>query len=349
MQATTALPSKNNLLHHFLWLRAALAAAGAEAILDVDSFDVLVRRGPRQWALYPKFLAGAPGAQRYAAAPAPDVVTFAGWLPYRHKHWPLAADKLAFKRYARETLLPVPEYATDPDADLRDVIVKRANASFGAAIAGPFRSAAEHRLDPAHGEFFERFIEGKILKIWYWEGRPLCLEMDAMPSVRGDGGSSIGELILRRASLHQALRPEQRRALLDGCAALLRYHGTGIDDVLPRDRRQTVEFRYGSTLLHPRARTLVDLRGGPAGEGAAQGTGPAALAAPLLELLGTAGLRLREAIPAGTRRHTLFTVDAVLDANGRAWLLEMNSNPAVHPLAYPAIAASVLDDPDPAS
>ncbi|USX18319.1 hypothetical protein NHH82_20910 [Oxalobacteraceae bacterium OTU3REALA1] len=345
MQATTALPSKNNLLHHFLWLRAALGAAGAEAILDFDSFDVLVRRGPRQWALYPKFLTGAAGAQRYSAAPAPDAAAFAGWLPYRHKHWPLAADKLAFKRYARETLLPVPEYATDPDAALRDVIVKRANASFGAAIAGPFRASAERRLDPAHGEFYERYIEGKILKIWYWEGRPLCLEMDAMPSVRGDGGASIGELILRRASLHQALGAEQRRALLDGCAALLRYHGATVDDVPARGRRQTVEFRYGSTLLHPRARTLVDLRGGGAEPGAQAG-GTAALAAPLLELLRTAGVRLREAIPAGIRRHTLFTVDAVLDADERAWLLEMNSNPAVHPLAYPAIAASVLDDPE---
>lgn len=332
MNPTHWLPSKNNLLHHFMWLRAALAEAGCEAILDFDQFQVLVRRGAQQWLLHPKFLSAARGEQRYAAGLGPDVTTFAGWLPYQRKHWPLASDKLAFKQYAREVQLPVPEHSTDPDARMNRVIAKRANASFGAAIAGPFLSSAEHRLDRAQGEFFERFVEGKILKIWYWEGQPLCMEMDDTPSVRGDGSSTIGELILRRASLHKEHQPHEKQALLDGCGALLRYCKTDVHAVLPKGQRQIVEFRYGTKLLHPRGRTTVDLRQPP--EQAPYPT--------LLPLLRSAGLRLQQAIPAPVRPHTLFTVDAVLDKLNQPWLLEMNSNPAVHPLAYPAIVASVM-------
>ncbi|SHN17636.1 hypothetical protein SAMN05192549_105167 [Duganella sacchari] len=332
MQAT---PSKNNLLQHFLWLRAALAEAGCEAILDFTSFNTLVRRGAEQWLLYPKFLAVTRGEQRYAAAPGPDVTTFAGWLPYQRKHWPLAADKLAFKEYARQAQLPVPEHSTDPQARINRVLVKHAHTSFGDGIAGPFLSSTEHALQPERGEFFERFVEGKILKVWYWEGQPLCMEMDEPPSVRGDGSSTIGQLILKRASLHKAYLPEESQALLARSVPLLQYCKTSLDTVLPRGQRQIVEFRYGSQLLHPRARSVVDLR-----------TPPDAAPYPtLMPLLRSAGLRLQAAIPAAQQRHTLFTVDAVLDRLNQPWLLEMNSNPAVHPLVYPAIVASVMGAP----
>jgi hypothetical protein len=326
------LPSKNNLLQHFLWLRAALADAGAEAILDVETFDVLVRRGAEQWVLYPKFLAAGPKGQRYSEALTPDVTTFAGWLPYRRKHWPLAADKLAFKEYARVAQLPVPEHATDPAAKMNRVIVKRANESFGNAIAGPFRTSEEHRLDTAKGEYYERFVEGTILKVWFWDGAPVCMEMDEMPSVKGDGTSTIGQLIVQRASLQKRHAPDERKALVAACGPLLRYCRTHAGAVLAKGQRQIVEFRYGTGLLHPRGRTVVDLRNPP--DDAPMPT--------LVPLLRTAGLRLAEAIPPATRAHTLFTVDAVLDKLNQPWLLEMNSNPAVHPLVYPAIVAAVM-------
>jgi hypothetical protein len=54
------------------------------------------------------------------------------------------------------------------------------------------------------------------------------------------------------------------------------------------------------------------------------------------------GLRLVEAIPPESRPQTLFTVDAVLDREQKLWVLEMNSNPTVHPLAYPAIVAGAM-------
>lgn len=323
-----ATPSKNNLLHHYLWLRAALASSGAEAILSFDSCDLLIRRGPQQWIMHPKFLAVVDGQQQYTSAVAPGITTFAGWLPYRQKHWPLAADKLAFKHYAHEARLPVPEFSTDPASALPTVIVKRAHSSFGAQIRGPFASARDYPLRPAQDEYYERFVEGKILKIWFWEGEPLCLEMDDLPTVRGNGRSTVGDLILQRLSLHQKLGERDQRRVLDAQAEMLRYFGCTTDTVLATGKRQVVEFRYGSNLLHPRGRTVVDL-------------GRTPLAA-LMPTLRRAGPILRAAIPPELRRHTLFTVDAVLDRQDQLWLLEMNSNPAVHPLAYPAIAASLV-------
>jgi hypothetical protein len=333
MKPTASNPSKNNMLHHYMWLRAALNGAGAEAILSCDNLDVLVRRAGRHWRLHARFLAVHEGRQQYTAQVSPEVNTFAGWLPYELKQWPLGADKLAFKRYAREAQLPVPDYSLDPRSELADVIVKRVHSSFGAQIAGPYRDARQHPLNREQGEYYERFVEGRILKIWFWEGQPLCLEMDDMPFVVGDGSSTLGQLIMGRAELYRRHDAQQRQRLLDDCAPLLGYFNRHAGTVLPKGARQLVEFRYGSYLLHPRGRQVVDLRAEPI--------------AALMPTLETAGLRLLAAIPAAVRRHTLFTVDAILDRHSQLWLLEMNCNPAVHPLAYPAMLSGLLAPPSP--
>jgi hypothetical protein len=81
---------------------------------------------------------------------------------------------------------------------MRDVIVKRSASSFGAQIRGPFRSSLGQPLIAPAGEYFERFIPGTIAKIWYWDAAPVCMETERMPSVRGDGVSTIRELAARR-------------------------------------------------------------------------------------------------------------------------------------------------------
>ncbi|MDB5822416.1 MAG: hypothetical protein JWR21_1120 [Herminiimonas sp.] len=65
---------------------------------------------------------------------------------------------------------------------------------------------------------------------------------------------------------------------------------------------------------------------------------------PQLTAIGTA---LWEGIPAGARQDTLFTVDAILDADNRLWVLEMNSNPFVHPLVYPLVIDSMFPVAEP--
>jgi hypothetical protein len=54
------------------------------------------------------------------------------------------------------------------------------------------------------------------------------------------------------------------------------------------------------------------------------------------------GTTLHQAIPVDIRPRTLFTVDAVVDVDNRIWLLEMNSNPTIHPLCYRSLVSSLF-------
>lgn len=326
------LPSKNNFLDHVKWLRSAVRAQGAELLIAGDSMEALVRHGKRHWVLHPQFLAPVAGVSQYVPTLTDDTTHFAGWLPYRNRRWPVATDKLLFKRVALQAGLPVPEFSVETGAEMNDVVVKRAASSFGEQVRGPFRSSAECPLDVAQGDYYERFIGGELLKAWYWNGEAVGVEVDAMPAVAGDGRSSLRELITQRATLMRSQNEDALQRLLGRSAVVLGYHGRSLDEVLPAGVRQRVEFRYGSDLMHPRGRRVVDLRSvDPLSEAGAAW-------APLV----AAGEALHRAIPEETRAQTLFTLDAVRDKDQRIWFLEMNSNPTVHPLAYPQMMAGLI-------
>jgi len=326
------LPSKNNFLDHVKWLRSAVRAQGAELLVAGDSMAALVRQGQRHWVLHPQFLAPVAGVNQYVPTLTDDATHFAGWLPYRNRRWPAATDKLLFKRVAHQAGLRVPEFALETGPEMHDVVVKRAASSFGEQVRGPFRSSAECPLDVTRGDYYERFIAGELLKAWYWNGTAVAVEVDAMPAVVGDGRATLRELITQRATLMRAQSDEALQRLLGRSAVLLAYHGRALDEVLPAGVRQRVEFRYGSDLMHPRGRRVVDLRAVDPGSEA--GLAWAALMA--------AGAVLQGAVPEDLRAQTLFTLDAVRDKDQRIWFLEMNSNPTVHPLAYPRMIADLI-------
>lgn len=326
--AALPLPSKNSLLHHHMWLRAAIQEAGAEALLSFDTYEAVIRRGAAYWMMYPKFLAELKGARQYVHTLSPEVFMFAGWLPYRQKNWPAAADKLVFKETARKLDLLVPAHAVAPSPALAEFIVKRPKSSFGAEIRGPYRQSQQPPPELGGEEFFEQFIAGRLLKVWFWNHAPLCIEMDRLPAVVGNGVSTIREMVLNRAQRLRRYPQAEREQLLESVQAVLRFHGTDLDAVLPKDKKQVVEFRYGSDLMLASDRTLIDV---------AKGTMP-----DLVARLNAIGMRLQHAIPSGIRHNTLYTVDAILDDDANVWLLEMNSSPSVHPLAYPAILRSVM-------
>jgi hypothetical protein len=148
-----------------------------------------------------------------------------------------------------------------------------------------------------------------------------------MPRVTGNGRSSFRKLIEDRANLMQRCEPSELSRLLERCTVVLRFFGRSLDDVPNQGERQIVEFRYGSTLMSPRDRLVLDMR---------------ANANPRWDELRAAGPVLHSAIPEPLRHDTLFTADAIYDGR-QFWWLEMNSHPAVHPLAYPAIAASLIE------
>ncbi|GAB7541630.1 hypothetical protein CS8_012930 [Cupriavidus sp. 8B] len=303
-------------------------AGGAEFILTGDTMTALVRKGNSHWLLHPQFLTAIDGVRQYTSQPTDDTQMFAGWLPYKTKRWPIASDKLAFKRFAKSTGLSVPDFAVDGKIDIGDVVIKRAISSFGDQIRGPFRSVTESPLDIAQGEYYERFTRGDLLKVWFWNGTPVCAERDKMPFVAGDGVSTLGQLIISRARYSRPYSPQDTGQLLHRCAPLLHYCGVTDATILSKGKRQLIEYRYGSDLMHPRNRRILDLRP----EAREDWT----------HALDGIGRNLYTALPGDLRTNTLFTVDAILDSEQAIWLLEMNSNPTVHPLAYPDMMNSLL-------
>jgi hypothetical protein len=319
--------SKNDLLSHFILLAEATQAVGHEAILSFSTFKAFVRGGEQDTILYPRFLEVIDGKKGYTETPTHRARRFIGWLPYRAKRWSLASDKLAFKRHAVENGLLTPDYSTSADADLRDVLVKSAVSSFGAKIKGPFRRTGDVRLDTGAGEYFERFIQGKIVKIWFWNAMPVCMEVDQPPVVVGDGKSTIADLVKQRL-VERGKLSEGATTSMQNVEQVLAFHGRSLSDVLAVGEQQVVEIRYGSALHKASYRQVVDLRSGTPSN--------------VQTDLGRIGTVAWQGIPEDLRAGTAYTVDAILDAEGRVWVLEMNSNPFIHPYVYQPMASTLF-------
>lgn len=319
---------KGSFLYHCHQLRQALEQEGAEAMMPFGSFEVLSRKGAQHHRFFPRFLAIKNGVRQYEDRISDATDSFAGWTPYQKKNWLIAVDKLAFKQFASQVDLPVPDYSFMPDSTLKNVIIKRANASFGVRMHGPFANAGQYKINMLAGEFYERFVEGNIIKVWFWNAEPICMECDAMPSVTGNGSATIGQLILQKRARRQRLSQQMQAQVLEGRQDILAFYGVDINHVLPDQQRQLIEFRYGSNDMESWERKTIDFERQPA---------QAQLAA-----MRTIGQRLQEGIPVAIRKNTLFTVDAILDKEQQLWLLEMNCNPVVHPLVYARMAKSVV-------
>lgn len=312
---------KRSLLHHFQSLQPALLELGAEAFLDPCSFVLRVRLGAATRTLYPQFMIVVKGVRQYTPRLSPEAMRFAGWCPYALRRWPLSTEKLLFKRYAVEHSLLTPDYSTDPDARMDDVVVKTSVSSFGFGIRGPLGSSTQHPLAPKAGEYFERFTRGRIAKIWYWNDQPVCMELVRMPSVEGNGAATVRQLIRRE----WPKMPLERMKRLE---PILAWQDSRLDAIVPKRQVKILEFRYGAALIQRRLARDIDLtrRMVPAFE----------------KQLRDAGQKLWRAIPEAVRADTVFSVDAIVDRHNQIWLLEMNSNPFIHPYAYAPMLRSLF-------
>ncbi len=154
----------------------------------------------------------------------------------------------------------------------------------------------------------------------------MALERDRAPTVTGDGVSTLRALIEKLARQGGRIAPEKLAAVVERCAEVLRYDGLGLDDVPAAGQSQRVEFRYGTPLLRRRDRLDVDLHGNAEAQ---------------WRELHAAAPALTGLLPPELRKNVLFTVDAIRDAEGRIWFLEMNANPTVHPLVYVHMLATL--------
>jgi len=307
-----------NWFIHFDAISKCLAKMGGRATCDMETGTLEIRARGRRIELFPQFVLFKPaGGVGYALKLVEAVHSFVGWRPYVNRTWRLSSDKRAFKTFCLENGVCVPRLWTRPEEVEADVLIKRGVSSFSEGIHGPYKPDALKRSGrtPTQGEFFEEFILGDIIKVSYWNAAPVCLDVLPMPTVTGDGARTLRQLIMR-------LKVAHIECDWQACQAIAEYQGLSLASVVPEGRRVLVEFRYQS-LLHPVATDF------PNTNVLAKFAG-----APLMDQLRGSGEIFWRGIPEGVRQNTLFTVDGILDRNGTAHFVEINSNPALHPDVY---------------
>ena len=300
--------------------------------MEFEATEALVRRAGRHWVLHPQFMTEVEGIIRYVRRMPETPSVFSGWRPATNGSWPASRDKLIFKRAAARLGVRVPAYSEDDDGGgMTDVVVKRASGSFGEHVRGPFRSPKERPLKVAEGEFYERFIAGDMLKVWYCNDRAVALERDLITMLAGDGVSTVRQLVEHRLDSQVVPVPTSRTLLMARIGELLAYDGRQFEDVLPIGGRQAIEFRYGSELGQASNRSTVDL----------------AVPPPEWQVLADLGAGFASLIPREVGQCAIYTVDAIQDDDGQLWFLEMNANPIIHPLAYAPMLEALLREPAP--
>lgn len=316
------LPFKRNYLQHALAVSHWLKQHGASAGIDPVSQVMDVSLDGKRVRFLPQFSGTASdGLPVFSPELKSGVSGFVGWLPYFNKRWPIAQDKLAFKVFARAQGLRTPDWSglNGPGVD-GPVLVKRQLSSFGRGMSGPFPDSRGVSLDA--GDYVEAFITGRIVKAWYWNSAPIVVEAVSMPTVTGDGTSSLRTLI--------AANLQERGTWPDGLDALVRLQGFELDAIVPSDKKVLSDYRYMSA-LNPSHH--VDHNVWPAVRGSALGA----------QLL-SAGEVCVAAIPNEIRGDgTMFSLDGIEDAEGRLWLLEANCNPQLHPACYPWMLNAIFE------
>jgi hypothetical protein len=315
-----------NLLNHLNAISRYATAVGGSVQLNGRTMILEFKAGNRYHLFQPQFSFGNEEGLNYTSEFQDNVSGFIGWLPYFNKRWNLARQKLLFKDYAAANGLHTPQWWTNEAPGISNFIVKKNVSSFGRGIRGPFRSFA--RDDPAHrledGEFYERFIDGAIMKIWYWNAAPAAVMIRAMPCLDGDGVRTPRQMLseMEKWQAHQ-FRTEAMQACLD-------YFGFDFDKPIPAGIQAPLNFKYGSqVVLGLHNENILNQHEDDA----------------IGEQLRHIGSVLWQAIPGEIRENIVYTVDAMLDAEGTVQVLEMNSNPTVHPDVYAKMLPSYFPMP----
>lgn len=306
-------------LNHLRPIRSWAAAHQARVMLDADSFQLRIAAGGCEATLHPRFAIRANG--RLAYTHRPESGGFVGWLPYELKQWDVATDKLLFKARCVEMDIPTPTWGDRPLAGV-DCLVKARRGSFGRGISGPFRAndpEVPQVLDS--GCFFEAFKFGRAAKAWYWRDTVLAVEVLEPPFVVGDGTRSI------QALLAQARGSFDRSYDAQGASSMLAWQGLTAGDVPKAGRKVWLGFKY---VTDYDAVVLNDRDVLP--------TVPLAVT----EQFTRAGANWQAMIPIQHAASSVYTVDAVIDAAGTAWFLEMNCHPMVHPKVYATMLTDLL-------
>ena len=312
---------KTSLLEHAKAVGAWAQRNAARTTIDAVDLSLAIRFESREFRLHPQFVGRRDGKQLvYFDVPDRFAIGFVGWLPYKPQAWDISLSKLDFKAVARDLDIPTPAHWRSLDSISAPFLVKRERGAFGYGMRGPFRASEARTMTLAEGEYCEEFKWGRVARAWYWSGKLAVLEMFDMPAVVGDGQSSY-ESLLRQTSAE----------IPADFAQLARLQGVEPGDVLQAGQRVVCDYRYVSPFnptLYENSNLLPKLAGSPIVQGFAQ-----------------AGERLWPRIPGPPGRQIGFVLDAIVDAEGQPWFLEVNSNPQWHPDIYAPMLDALCKPP----
>jgi hypothetical protein len=303
-------------MHHFRELWAAMEKQGFQGSIRVKDFKLAVANHQNVLELHPQFVAKVNGQKCYVQAPSSKIEAFSGWRENSVRRWDISTEKILFKNYIVHCGLPTPKFCLDSSKQLDNVIIKTSRSSFSRGIRGPYLSSKDAKIDPSKGEFFEQLVMGRIVKIWYWNEKPVAAELLEMLGVFGNGKSSIFELL----ETHRVMIGESP-VNYDALVPFLSLQGISLETIPRSGQEIKVDFKYAS--IFPMSYRARDIR---IGEEEFFG---------LEDFLKDVGANLWLAIPEEIRYNLVYSVDAILDDKNKLWLLEMNSNPYVHPYVYP--------------
>lgn len=303
-------PFRRNYLQHALAVSAWMERHQAKGGIDPRTLSMEISQAGRAIRFYPQFVRERDGETAFVPYLEPGVCGFVGWVPYFGKGWKESRDKLAFKDFATCHGLRTPQWGLSNATPGEDYLVKKAVSTFGLGLRGPF--PASRPLDLVHGEYWEQFIHGQLVKAWYWDGELAVVEIIPMPTAKGDGKRMVAELAL------QALGPVAAEHIVP--KELLGLQGLSLTAVPTLGQTVQLEYRYISP-FSPANQTDHNVREKIRGSD-------------VEAQLAHAGRVCLGAVPEDIRPCTAFTLDGVLDAQNRLWLLEVNCNPQLHPAFY---------------
>ena len=318
-----------NLLVHFNKLAECLKNVDARAELQFDTFRVELTGGGKYFELTPEFISLGIGSITYHDSLAPTVNAFGGWRLTPRREWNLTTDKLAFKEHCARHGLPTPRWFRDVSevSGSAPLLVKEARKSGTAgSVEGPMtKNDLASRGKLRAGAFIEEFIEGDPFCAWYFDGRLVCVERRSVPTVKGDGRSTLRTLIERQ-------RPAATGVVIQPVVeAMARYQGRALDSVVPDGAIVALDYTFKSP-LHAVPRGSENALKALAGTVAH-------------DQLKSAGSALVQGLPEALRANSLVCAIGVIDSQQNVWFTDVEPGRFMHPDIYPALVTALFGAP----
>ncbi len=307
-----------NMINHFRYIKEAITKHDLQARVDFEECTLTITNDKTEFTFFPTFQ-NKDGL--YSQELSEQAVTFMGWRPYTSRAWEAATNKLTFKKLLKKNDIKTPDFYIKSEKSITDVIIKRSVSSFGEGMKGPIKSSLQHDLNKRNGEFFEQYIDGEIFKIWFLNNKPEAAETLPHLSVNGDGHSTIDELITAHATA------KNRKINTSYFEEFLLYQDLSLTSVLAKNKKCSIDYRYKSILQTSHQTKDIKISENPRLK--------------FNNELKKIGDMVKKESPKEIQNNFVYAIDAMMDKDRQLWILELNTNPHIHPYLYGPMIANI--------